>query len=89
MIGGLKPYPEYKEPGVAWLGRIPKNWRVLRGKSLFPPNGHTLAHWAGRATHTELFKQFQDNAAFKKWLGDTIFLATYSPGAPPESAARN
>jgi type I restriction enzyme R subunit len=33
--------------------------------------------------HTELFKQFQDNAAFKKWLGDTIFLATYSPGAPP------
>ena len=35
--------------------------------------------------HTELFKQFQDNAAFKKWLGDTIFLATYSPGAPPPS----
>ncbi len=27
--------------------------------------------------HTELFKQFQDNALFKKWLGDTIFSATY------------
>jgi type I restriction enzyme R subunit len=27
---------------------------------------------------TELFKQFQDNAAFKKWLGDTIFSATYT-----------
>jgi type I restriction enzyme R subunit len=26
--------------------------------------------------HTELFKQFQDNAAFKKWLGDTIFAVT-------------
>lgn len=29
--------------------------------------------------HTELFKQFSDNAAFKKWLSDTIFSATYNP----------
>lgn len=27
--------------------------------------------------HTELFKQFCDNPSFKKWLGDTIFKATY------------
>jgi len=27
--------------------------------------------------HTELFKQFSDNPSFKKWLSDTIFLATY------------
>lgn len=27
--------------------------------------------------HTELFKQFSDNPAFKKWLADTIFSATY------------
>ena len=27
--------------------------------------------------HTELFKQFSDNPAFKKWLGDAIFSATY------------
>jgi type I restriction enzyme, R subunit len=31
--------------------------------------------------HTELFKQFSDNAAFKKWLTDTIFAATYAPPA--------
>jgi hypothetical protein len=39
--------------------------------------------------HTELFKQFQDNAAFKKWLADSIFAVTYQsqPGAPAESAA--
>ena len=37
MIGALKPYPEYKESGLPWLGRIPKHWRVLRGKSLFRP----------------------------------------------------
>ncbi|MBE9194340.1 type I restriction endonuclease subunit R [Synechocystis sp. LEGE 06083] len=29
------------------------------------------------ADHTELFKQFSDNQSFKKWLGDTIFGATY------------
>ncbi len=29
------------------------------------------------ADHTELFKQFSDNPGFKKWLGDTIFGATY------------
>ena len=28
--------------------------------------------------HTELFKQFSDNASFKKWLSETIFSATYS-----------
>jgi type I restriction enzyme R subunit len=27
--------------------------------------------------HTELFKQFSDNASFKKWLGDTTFGVTY------------
>jgi type I restriction enzyme R subunit len=31
------------------------------------------------ADHTELFKQFSDNPSFKKWLGDTIFSATYQP----------
>ena len=31
--------------------------------------------------HTELFKQFSDNAAFKKWLADTIFSVTYNPPA--------
>jgi type I restriction enzyme R subunit len=29
--------------------------------------------------HTELFKQYSDNPAFKKWLADTIFLLTYNP----------
>jgi len=29
------------------------------------------------ADHTELYKQFSDNPSFNKWLGDTIFNATY------------
>ena len=27
--------------------------------------------------HTQLFKEFQDNDSFKKWLSDTIFRVTY------------
>lgn len=32
--------------------------------------------------HTELFKQFSDNAAFKKWLAETNFTSTYEPPPP-------
>lgn len=35
--------------------------------------------------HTELFKQFSDNANFKRWLAGMVFNATYrSGGASPE-----
>ena len=37
------------------------------------------------ADHTGLFKQFSDNPAFKKWLGDTIFSVTY---AAPDDAQK-
>lgn len=33
------------------------------------------------ADHTELFKQYSGNAAFKKWLADAIFSVTYAPPA--------
>jgi type I restriction enzyme S subunit len=35
MIEALKPYAEYKESGVPWLGKIPKSWDIIRGKYLF------------------------------------------------------
>lgn len=31
----LKPYPAYKDSGVAWLGNVPAHWEVHRGKALF------------------------------------------------------
>jgi hypothetical protein len=37
------------------------------------------------ADHTELYKQFSDNPAFKRWLTDTIFTVTYA--APDKSRA--
>jgi len=35
MTGDLKPYPEYKDSGVPWLGKVPKHWGLLRLKYLF------------------------------------------------------
>ena len=30
---------------------------------------------------TELFKQFMDNASFKRWLSDTVFSLAYEPAS--------
>ncbi|MNC18486.1 Type-1 restriction enzyme EcoKI specificity protein [compost metagenome] len=30
-----KAYPEYKNSGVEWLGKIPEHWNVLTGKRIF------------------------------------------------------
>lgn len=35
MIADLKPYPEYKESGLPWLGDIPEHWASERAKWLF------------------------------------------------------
>ncbi len=35
MIADLKPYPEYKESGLPWLGRVPGHWPSERAKWLF------------------------------------------------------
>lgn len=32
------------------------------------------------AENMELFKQFQDNPSFRKWLSDLVFNLTYNPG---------
>lgn len=32
MIGDLKPYPAYKDSGVAWLKEIPEHWDIKRNK---------------------------------------------------------
>lgn len=34
MIGDLKPYPEYKDSGLSWLGKIPADWEIMRMKFL-------------------------------------------------------
>jgi type I restriction enzyme, S subunit len=31
----LKPYPSYKDSGVAWLGPVPEHWEVRPGKACY------------------------------------------------------
>ena len=35
MIDELKPYPEYKDSGLPWLGRVPKHWDCLPHRAIF------------------------------------------------------
>ena len=35
MIADLKPYPGYKESGIAWVPSLPSTWRTDRAKWLF------------------------------------------------------
>lgn len=35
MSAGLRPYPEYRESGVAWLGSVPAHWEMKRCRYLF------------------------------------------------------
>ena len=31
----MKPYPEYKDSTIDWIGKIPKHWQVLRNFAIF------------------------------------------------------
>ena len=35
MILDLKPYPDYKDSGSLWLGKVPRHWRVVPNRALF------------------------------------------------------
>jgi type I restriction enzyme S subunit len=32
MTTDLRPYPEYKDSGLPWLGKVPKHWDTRRAK---------------------------------------------------------
>ena len=34
MIAGLKPYPQMKDSGMEWLGKVPEHWEVRRLKQI-------------------------------------------------------
>ena len=35
MIAELKSYPEMKDSGVDWLGKVPLHWKILPNRTLF------------------------------------------------------
>lgn len=41
MTSDLRPYPEYKDSGLPWLGRIPAHWDVRRNGRLFAQRNET------------------------------------------------
>ena len=45
MIADLKPYSEYKESGLPWLGRVPTHWdmRPVYGAFVARPTSATVA----------------------------------------------
>ncbi|MBI1918344.1 MAG: restriction endonuclease subunit S [Planctomycetes bacterium] len=52
MANDLRPYPEYKDSGVTWLGKVPPHWELRRigsfakvGNGSTPLRGKT-AYWA-------------------------------------------
>ena len=38
MIADLKPYSEYKQSGLPWLGRVPGHWEIRPAFGAFVPN---------------------------------------------------
>jgi len=38
MIADLKPYPEYEESGMTWLGPVPRHWHLMPAFGAFMPN---------------------------------------------------
>ncbi len=38
MIADLKPYREYRESGVSWLGQVPGHWETRPAFGAFVPN---------------------------------------------------
>jgi len=41
MTIGLRPYPESKDSGLPWLGRVPAHWEVRRNGRLFAQRNET------------------------------------------------
>ena len=39
MGSKYQAYPEYKDSGIEWLGEIPPEWRIFRGKFVFSEYG--------------------------------------------------
>jgi type I restriction enzyme, S subunit len=38
LITDLKPYPDYKQTGVPWLGKVPEHWEMRPAFGAFLPN---------------------------------------------------
>lgn len=52
MMDRLRPYPDYKDSGLPWLGKVPAHWEVRRCKYLFREIDKRSA--TGKETHLSM-----------------------------------
>ncbi len=58
----MKKYDEYKDSGVAWIGDVPKHWKVIKTSLAFQGIG------SGTTPSTSKKEYYDDNGNGKYWL---------------------
>lgn len=58
----MKKYDEYKDSGVAWIGEVPKHWKVIKTSLAFQGIG------SGTTPSTSKKEYYDDNGNGKYWL---------------------
>ena len=48
MLTSPRPYRDYRDSGIKWLGSVPSHWRDFRIKSLFRESDERLGHREGQ-----------------------------------------
>ncbi len=67
MIGDLKPYADYKESGLPWLGQVPGHWDALPVKQAFNIQLGKMLQSAPQATTDSLAPYFKSQHVH--WAG--------------------
>ncbi|MFZ0930474.1 MAG: hypothetical protein WAN11_17850 [Syntrophobacteraceae bacterium] len=52
----MKPYPKYRDSGVAWIGEVPEGWEVKKMKYLTTKIGSGIKHWMLKKVYDRLNK---------------------------------
>ena len=58
----MKKYDEYKDSGMAWIGEVPKHWKVIKTSLAFQGIG------SGTTPSTSKKEYYDDNGNGKYWL---------------------
>ena len=46
----IKPYEEYKETGLPWLDKVPKQWEIKRAKAVYKKESRAVSDTDGVIT---------------------------------------
>ena len=57
MTVSLRPYPEYVDSGVSWVGEVPQHWQMVPNRALLRLRKQVVGDTAGEYTLLSLTKQ--------------------------------